>query len=59
MVRDRYTPEDKDLVLPSDGIIYIGDPFTDGSWRKIRVNNDWHAQRRESGSWVNKSGDTA
>ncbi len=59
MLRGRYTPKKKDLILPSDGIIYAGDPDVDGTWRKIRVDNDWHAQRRESGVWVPKSTDDA
>lgn len=59
MGRERYTPEDNNLTLPSDGIIYVGDPNTDGTWRKIRDGNNWDAERRESGVWVKKSGDLA
>ena len=46
------------VTLPDDGVVYVGDPNTDGSWRKIRVGNNWQAQRRESGTWVKKSADT-
>jgi hypothetical protein len=40
----------------STGAIYLGDQSTDGSWRFIRSGNDLNAQRRESGTWVDKGG---
>ena len=44
-----------DVILPSSGNVYIGDPDTDGSWR-INVNGtDLEFQRRESGSWTTKT----
>ncbi len=59
MLRDRYSPKSKNLILPSDGIIYAGNPFVDGTWRKIRDGDNWDAERREAGVWVKKSGDIA
>lgn len=47
------------IELVSDGMLYFGDPETDGSWRLIRNGTELDAERRESGIWVDKGGFTA
>ncbi len=49
----------KDIILKSTGIIYFGDPTTEGSWKKIRVGNDIVFYRYESSVWVEKGRVTA
>lgn len=43
-----------DIILGSGNVVYVGDPDTNGTWRLVRVDNDWVTQRRESGVWVDK-----
>lgn len=53
-VRDITRGVAGDLTLSSDGIIYLGDPNTDGTWR-IRVSGTaFVVERRESSAWVEK-----
>jgi hypothetical protein len=44
----------QEVELYSDGIIYLGDCSTDGTWRALRSGSDLIYQRKESGSWVTK-----
>ena len=44
-----------DMETTSTGTIYFGDPSTDGTWKIVRSGNDLSFQRRESGSYVEKS----
>lgn len=37
------------------GTTYFGDSTTDGTWRITPVGNNLSVQRREAGSWVEKS----
>lgn len=54
-VRDVTKGVAGDVTLDSTGIIYLGDPNTDGSWRIVRSSDDLVIQRRESSVWVEKS----
>lgn len=48
----------KDLYLsgsPIFGVLYFGDPTTNGTWRIIPDGNNLSVQRRESGSYVEKT----
>jgi len=47
-----YAPN---MVLPSDGWQYWGNPTVDGSYRKGRDGDNLVEQRRESGSWATKN----
>ena len=44
-----------EVTLPAANGFYFGDASTNGSWRIIRDGNNIKFQRRESGSWVDKS----
>ena len=48
-----------DLVVSSGDALYLGDITTDGTWKIIRVGSDLSIQRRESGTYVQKSKHTA
>ena len=43
-----------EVHLSSDGIIYLGDPDTDGTWRVIINGDDLEFQKREAGTYVMK-----
>ncbi len=43
-----------DIVLVSSGTIYWGNSTTEGSWKKVRVENDVIFYRYESGVWIEK-----
>ena len=43
------------ITTASDKAFYFGDSATNGSWRLIRDGNNLAIQRREAGSWVEKS----
>lgn len=36
-------------------VLYFGDPDTNGAWRIITSGNNLAFERREAGSWVEKS----
>lgn len=42
-------------VTGVDSTFYFGDENTDGSWRLIIVGNDLVIQKREAGTWTEKS----
>jgi hypothetical protein len=42
--------------ISKNGIVYSGDPNTEGTWRLYDDGTNWIAQRLENGSWVEKSG---
>ena len=44
------------MQVDDDGWIYFGNKDTDGTYRIGRSGNDWHVQRRESGTYVAKLG---
>lgn len=50
---DGYQPEDS-IAIGSTEAYYLGDRYTDGSWRVYRSGNDLEFQRRESGAWTKK-----
>ena len=41
-------------VFPAAGAIYLGDPAIEGTWRLIRNDINFNAERLESGNWVMK-----
>lgn len=43
-----------DFLLGDSAALYFGDPSTNGSWRMLRLDVNFHLQRRESGNWVTK-----
>jgi len=43
------------LGLATNDTVYFGDQGTNGSWRITKSGNDLSIERRESGSWVQKS----
>ncbi len=43
------------ITTASDKAFYFGASDTDGSWRIVRTGNNLAIERRESGSWVEKS----
>lgn len=43
------------IDVGSSNAFYLGDPTTNGSWRIIRSGNNLAFERRESGSWVEKT----
>lgn len=53
-VRDVTQGVAGDVVLASDGVIYLGDPNTDGTWRIIIDGTDLRFERLESSTWVPK-----
>gem|GEM_PF-3388458 len=44
-----------DMEMSSSNAFYFGDPNTDGSWRIMRDGNNLLFQRRESGTWNDKT----
>jgi hypothetical protein len=44
-----------DIQMTSGNAFYLGDKDTDGTWRIVRENDNLVFERRESGTYVNKS----
>lgn len=53
-IRIRDKAIGNEVILGSDGAIYLGNPNTNGTWKIVINGNDLEFQKRESGVFVMK-----